>query len=128
MSRASWSQATATQRRQAEAYAAVVGRIPRLLPPSGRTRQSRTPYLDGLVAASPNDHGVVSAIFQVAMKMVGRPHAAAAADDLIRLAPEVHARRMSPLDVRNVAVARAGREARAEQATDLVGFADAAGV
>jgi hypothetical protein len=125
VSRASWAHATGAQRREAEAYAAVVASIPSL-PHSWRyASQSRTPYLDRLVAAAPGDQGAVAAVFGVAVGMVGRAHAAVAADDLIRLAPEVHARRMSPLDVRNVAVARAGREARAEQATDLVGFADA---
>jgi hypothetical protein len=68
---------------------------------------------------------IAVAVFAVAVVMVGRPHAAAAADDLVRLAPEVHARRLSPLDVRNIAVARAGREAQAERATDLVGSPDA---
>jgi hypothetical protein len=125
VSRASWAHATTAQRREAEAYAAVVATIPSLPHSSRYARQSRTPYLDRLVAAAPGDQGAVATVFGVAVGMVGRAHAAVAADDLIRLAPEVHARRMSPLDVRNVAVARAGREARAEQATDLVGFADA---
>ncbi len=124
MSRASWAHATAAQRREAEAYAAVVTSIPSLPHSSRYARQTRTPYLDRLVAGS-SDHGAAAAVFDAAVGMVGRAHAAVAADDLIRLAPEVHARRMSPLDVRNVAVARAGREARAEQSSDLVGFADA---
>lgn len=55
--------------------------------------------------------------------MAGRAHAAAAADDLIRLAPEVQAHRLSALDVRNIAVARARRDARA-QASDLVRYPD----
>lgn len=73
----------------------------------------------------PDRREVAAAVFELAVAMVGRSHAGAAADDLIRLAPEVQARRLSPLDVRNVAVARAGRVARAEQTTDLVGYADA---
>jgi hypothetical protein len=63
-------------------------------------------------------------VFRVAVAMVGPEHATAAADDLVRLAPEVRRQRLSPLDVRNIAVARAGREARAGQACDLVGYAD----
>lgn len=127
MSRASWAHATVVQRSQAEAYAAIVGRIPALPGVLRRSRESATPYLDHLAAGEPCPDGreVVVAVFEVAVHMVGRAHAAAAADDLIRLAPEVQAHRLSALDVRNVAVARAGREARAEQATDLVSYTDA---
>ena len=128
MSRANWVRATAEQRRQAEAYAAVVERIPDAFGLLRRTRESATPHLDRLAAAAgqcPAGHDVAATVFAVAVGMVGGPYAAAAADDLIRLAPEVHARRLSALDVRNIAVARAGREARADRATDLVDFADA---
>lgn len=124
MTRANWAHATVAQRRQAESYAAVVASIPYVPGLSRGASRSRTPYFDHLVATEPDGANVVSAVFRLALAMVGRAHAAAAADDLIRLAPEVHARRMSPLDVRNVAVARAGREASAEQATDLVSFED----
>lgn len=112
--------ATVTQRRQAESYAAVVASIPSLPCVPRRAPDSRTPYLDYLLASARNGE-CAAAVFGVAAEMVGRAQVAVVADELIRRAPEVHARRMSPLDVRNVAVARAGREARAEQSTDLVG-------
>lgn len=124
MSRACWDSASTAQRREAEAYAAIVGRIrcgsglPRWL------HDTSTPYLDRL-ASDPASRDVAAAVFAVAVAMVGRPHAAVAADDLIRLATEVHAQRMSALDVRNIAVARAGRAAQAEKATDLVGYTQA---
>jgi hypothetical protein len=127
LSRASWAHATVAQRRQAEAYAELVARIPDIPGLPRRSRELPTPHLDHLAAAggSADGHEVAAAVFEVAVVMVGPAHAAAAADDLIRLAPDVQAHRLSPLDVRNIAVARAGREARAEQATDLVGYADA---
>jgi hypothetical protein len=104
-------------------YEAVVHAIP-AIPRLTRTRGSRTPYLDHL-AAFRGGQRTAAAVFGVALAMVRPAYAAAAADELIRLAPDVRARRMSPLDVRNVAVARAGREGRDEQATDLLGYADA---
>jgi hypothetical protein len=122
VSRASWVRATGVQRRQADAYAGIVASIPSIPCPSRGTHPSRTPYLDQLLDTTPNDPRAASAVFVVAVEMVGRAHAAVAADDLIRLAPEVRASRMSPLDARNIAVARAVREGRAEQATDLVGY------
>lgn len=127
MSRASWAHATVVQQRQAGAYAALVGRIPALPGVPRHSRELATPHLDRLAAAERCRDGgeVAAAVFEVAVVMVGRPHAAAAADDLIRLAPDVKAHRLSALDVRNVAVARAGREAQAERATDLVGYPDA---
>lgn len=127
MSRASWARATVTQRQQAEAYAAFVDQIPALAGVPRRSRESPTPHLDWLAARGqcPDRRDVTAGLFELAVAMVGRAHAAAAADDLIRLAPEVQAHRLSTLDVRNVAVARAGREARAEQASDLVAYADA---
>ena len=122
MSRASWRAATAIQRRQARAYASIVARIPVSDGATRRPRGSRTPGLDRLASAaeSPGDRRVAAAVFEIAMGMVGREYAAVAADELIRLAPEVHARRLSVLDVRNIAIARAARAERAERPTDLV--------
>lgn len=125
MNRASWDAATAVQRAQTEDYAAIVDQIPDISALPSRTRNTVTPHLDRLVAVAsscPDGAGVAAVVFKVALTMVGRAHAADAADDLIRLAPEVRARRMSPLDVRNVAVARASRAAQARRATDLVGY------
>jgi hypothetical protein len=121
MSRACWESASTAQRCEAEAYAAIVGRVRQVLGLPRRVNGTATPYLDRL-ASNAKSRDVAAAVFAVAVAMVGRPHAAVAADDLIRLAPEVHAQRMSALDVRNVAVARASRAAQAEKATDLVGY------
>ncbi len=126
MSQADWARATARQRRQAQAYAAIIDSIPGVRRSARRPAHVATPYLDRLAAASspPPWRQAAAEVFGVALQMAGPTYAAVVADELVRLAPEVRTGRRSPLDARNIAFAHAKQVARDEQATDLLEYAD----